>query len=248
MSINKLISIKHPIEAAMESLSIDHDKFIPLFTKLAFEAENEIGSFYQYEVKRTVLDIKGCVACLPEDAVYLQTAILGDYGCDCSDLMNGVIAGFNKPSSYGGAANTFLVVDIAGTDGVIRGFINHQIQNNKIIFENNYDGQKVTIQYLAYKKDCDGFMEISQNHVLAIKWYIIWQYFFRKSNLTGYDYGKMNKAELEWHRECAHARAQDSEMTESTRRTVVGMLHNPYIGYSLENGLYTTLGNSINIW
>ncbi len=248
MSANKLISIKNPITDAMDLIGIDHDKFIPLFTRWAEVAEKEIGSWFQYELKRKVLTIDKCVACLPDDAVYVQIAILGDMGEDCADLMANACNIINLPQSTGTAANTFLVVDLGSDQGIVRGYINHQVQNNKLIFQQDFDGQSVTIQYLRFKKDCDGFMEVGENHVQAIKWYIVWQYFFRRSNLSGYEYGKMNKAEAEWHRECAHARAQDAELTASDRAKIVGMMHDPYIGIGLSVGMNTTLGNGYSIW
>lgn len=248
MSINKFISIKDPIVSAMDNLDVDHDKFIPLFTRWAIEAEEEIGSWYQYVLKRCVLDITDCTACLPNDAVYVQIAIMGDLGTDCGDLVARACGVVNLPEATGTVANTFLVVDIGDSSGQVSGFVNHQIQNNKLIFEQNFDGQKVTIQYLAYQTDCDGFININENHKLAIQWYITWKYYMRRANLTGYEYGKMNKAEAEWHRECSHARAKDSELTSSDRRKIVGMLHNPYTGIGLAVGMNTTLGNNWNTW
>lgn len=249
MSINKLISIKNPIVTAMDTLNIDHDKFIPKFTRLAVEAEKEIGSWYQYEIKRAVLPIVNCTACLPDEAVYVQVAILGDLGESCADLVANVCNTLNLPNTTGTVANSFLVVDVGDADGTtIRGYINHQIQNNKLIFESNLDGQSVTIQYLAYVTDCDGFLEISENHVLAIKWYIIWQYYFGKTSLNSLEYGKMNKAEAEWHRECSHARAQDAQITQSDWAKIVGMYHNPMGGIGLAYGMNTTLGNGRNVW
>lgn len=252
MSINKSISIKNPIVDAMDALSIDHDKLIPKFTRWATQAETEIGAWPQYVLKREVLDIKNCVAYLPNDAVYVDIAMMGDLGCDCGDLRALYCGwgGVNLPSSYGTAANTFLVVDIgdAANGGSLRGYVNFNIQNNKMIFEHNHDGQKVTVQYLAYETDCEGFFTVGQNHVLAIKWFIIWMYYYSKTNLNSLEYGKMNKAEQEWHRECSHARAQDSMLTDSDRRKIVGMYHNPYIGHGLWVGMNTTLGNGYSIW
>lgn len=248
MSINKLISIKNPIVDAMDSLNVDHDKFIPKFTRWAVQAENEIGSWFQYVTKRQVLTINNCVACLPDDAVYVEVAVLGDLGTDCGDLMANACNAINLPTSTGTSANTFLVVDIGDNEGLIRGFVNFTIQNNKMIFEQNLDAQSVTIQYLTPEKDCDGFVMISQNHVLAIKWYIIWMYYYSNNTGNSLEYGKMNKAEQEWHRECSHARAQDSTLTPSDRKKIVGLYHNPYAGIGLNTGMYTTLGNGWNIW
>jgi len=111
--------------------------------------------------------------------------------------------------------------------------IPHVVQNNKIILDKNYNGQKLTIQYLGLETDCDGFVMISQNHVQAIMWNIIWKYYFQKKAMNSLEYGKMNDAKVEWNRECAHARAVDGELTESERDRIVTMLHDPYIGKGL---------------
>lgn len=231
---------------AMDRLGIDHDKFIPLFTRWATQAEREIGSKYQYVTKRQVLNIEHCIACLPSDAIYIETAILGDFGCDCRDLMANVCGCLgNTIGTLSGGLGSFLIVDIGtGWDGIIRGYVNHSIQNNKLVFEQDLDGKQVTIQYLAPLTDCDGFTEIGQNHVLALTEYIIWKYLFRKVNISPMEYGKMKMAKEEWERECKHARATDGQLTDSERNEIVyGMLHNPYIGISLSSGMHTTLDN-----
>lgn len=250
MSIKKLISIKNPIVEAMAILNIQHDKLMPVFTAYATAAEKKIGSPAQYELKRSVLDITQCVACLPSDAVKVEIAIMGDRGESCDNLLRTYCTNYSSPSTYGTVDNTFLVVDAFDTpDGINFGTVPFSIQNNKIIFETNrYDGQKVTVQYLSYKRDCDGFLEIGENHVDAIKWYIVWQYLYSRSAMNSLEYGKMNKAEMEWHRECAHARANDAIPTPTEWKNIVGMTHDPYAGISLNSGMYTTLGGMNNIW
>jgi hypothetical protein len=249
MSINKLISIRNPIVDAMDFLNIDHDKLIPKFTRFAEVAEKEIGSWVQYEIVRKVIPITNCTACLPNDAIYIQVALLGDHGEGCADLMNRVCTTLNAQRNYGTVQNTFFVIDMGtGTSDYIGGSIPYQMQNNKLVFEQNYDGQSVTIQYLRYKVDCDGFMEVGENHVQAIKWYIVWQYLFGKSSMNSLEYGKMNKAEQEWHRECAHARAQDAELSQSDRTNMVRQYHNPFSGIGLSVGMNTTLGGYWSIW
>lgn len=249
MSINKLISIHNPILDAMDLLNVDHDKFIPKFTRFAELAEKEIGSWAQYEVKRKVIPIINCTACLPDDAVYVQLALLGDHGEDCADLMRRWCGVLNAETNFGTVGNTFFVID-AGDDTQVnwRNSIPYQLQNNKLVFEKSYDGNSVTIQYLRFKKDCDGFMEVGENHVNAIRWYIIWQHLYGKTSMNSLEYGKMNKAEQEWHRECAHARAQDAELSQSDRNRMVADYHNPFSGIGLSVGMNTTLGGYYSIW
>jgi len=247
MSINKLISIKTPIVDAMESLNIDHDKLIPKFTRWAVLAEKEIGSTFQFEKKKAVLDVVGCVANLPNDAAFVQVAILGDHGCGCDDLMNTVCGYFNPASAYGTASNTFLVIDVGSSPDNPTSFsrLQYEIQNNKLILPYNKDASHITIQYYGAVCDEDGFPKVGENHVLALTWYIKWNY-YQSSWKNSLDYGFMNKCESEWHRECSHARAQDNILSESDRRLMVGQYHNPYVGIGLSIGMYTTLGNAWN--
>lgn len=200
--------------------------------------------------KRQVLNIEHCIACLPSDAIYIEVAVLGDFGCDCRDLMSNV-CGCLSSSPAATELPTFFVVDVGSTSGTsILGRIRHTIQNNKLIFESDMDGKQVTIQYLALETDTEGFPLVGQNHVMAISWFIVWKYYFRKTNMNSLEYGKMNKAESEWHRECSHARAVDSQLTESDRKSIVHMLHDPYIGISVSVGMRTTLDNGwgVNGW
>lgn len=250
MSQNKLISIRNPIVDAMEFLHIDHDKLIPLFTRYATIAEKQIGSAAQYELKRKVIDINQCTACLPNDCVIVEIALMGDHGENCDNLLRQICMGATMPSVYGTINNTFLVVDVGDNgQGLNMGTVPFTIQNNKLIFEtSNYSGKKITVQYLAYKTDCDGFMEIGENHVDAIRWYIVWMYLYGKQGLNSLDYGKMNTAREEWNRECSHARAMDSMPSPSDRKKIVAMMHDPYAGISLSQGMFTTLGGMYNIW
>jgi hypothetical protein len=251
MSVNKLISIKNPIADAIDDLGLDHNKFIPVFTRWAEVAEKEIGSWAQYERARGVIPITNCTACLPPDAVYVQVALLGDHGTDCADLMNRWCMTLNATTNFGTVNNTFFVVDVSSTDedgNWSSGNIPFSLQDNKMIFGRSYDGQSITIQYLRFKKDCDGFMEVGENHINAINWFIKWKYYMRSTKMNSLEYGKMNVCKSEWERECAHARAQDAELTPSERSEIVGALNSPYTGIGLSAGMNTTLGGYYSIW
>ncbi|MFA7287673.1 MAG: hypothetical protein WC055_02235 [Melioribacteraceae bacterium] len=251
MSINKLISVRNPIIDAQDFLGIDHDKDVPWFTRLATLAEQQIGSYYQYERKRKVINISNCVACLPNDAVLVEAAILGDLGEDCDNLFASACGGVGSNSVTNVNSNgLFLVVDLSPSpdSSISFGKVDYSIQNNKIIFDRSRDGQKVTVQYIRYKTDCDGFIEVGENHVNAIRWYIIYHYLFRKSGSNYIERDKMNIAFQEWNRECRHARAEDNRLTESQYREVARAYNNPMSGRGLWQGMYTTLGNFYTIW
>lgn len=244
MSINKLVSIENPIIDAITDLGLDHDKDYPVFMRWAENAFKKIGSYYQYERKRAVLDITGCAACLPCDAMILERAIMGDFGCDCESLFNECFSsGRIEVDQSNGDLSGFLIVDLAATsqNPQVYGLVKYTIQDNKIIFNNNYDGQKVTIQYVGVKTDCNGLVMISENSVEAITTYIKYMHFTRKKRKSGAELQEMQFWYREWNRCCSDARAEDATLNESDRFAMADMLNNPYAGIGLWKGMRTTL-------
>lgn len=247
MSQNKLISINNVIINLLDDLALDHTKYKPMFTNWAVWAEKQIGSFYQYSRKHAVLDICGCIAELPCDAVYLQRAIMGDRGCNCGDLFNQVCGSFSASVTAGNIDSTsFLVVDLpayatSGNSGGIYNFglVGNHVQDNKIIFDKSYDGQKVTIQYLGLELDCDNIPLIGENHVEAIGEYCMYK-FRRRKVRSGIDLGMVRDHKNEWEKLCARARGDDAELSDADRQRIVQMYHDPYIGKGLP--LVPTLG------
>lgn len=238
MSINKLISIKNAVVDAMDMMGVDHDSHLPMVMQWATLAEKEIGSYYQYVRKWKVLDICGCSAHLPEDAVKVEYAILGDQGCECGDFFYKI---FSNPSLRSGnmADNTFLVVDTDTSNSGLCRIVPYGYQDNKLIFDAKLNQKNVTIQYLGYETDCDGFMKISENHVEAITSFILYKWLLRKRKKTGVELQEMQWNYKEWDRLCAHARAMDSELTETEREEIAQMYHNPYSGRGLWVGMNT---------
>lgn len=234
-----MISIKTAIYNAMDELGLDHRTDLPLFTRWATEAEREIDSYYQFCKKRKVITIEGCCAALPKDAKSVQCAILGDLGEDCADIFSSVCASVALDSTILNSSSTndtFLIVDVGEGYTQINGSIPHVVQDNKIILTQNYDGQKLTVQYIGYSTDSEGFLKINENHLLAISEYIQWKYWRRKRNISSLEYGKMNVAREEWHREARNSRAKDNKPTDSERREMATMLSDPYIGWGLDLG------------
>jgi len=251
MSINKLVSIRNPIIEAKALLGIDHDKDDPFMINLATNAEKQIGSYYQYERTKKVLTISGCVACLPNDAVLVEIAVIGDLGTDCGDLLSRYCGGVGSNSVTNVNSNgLFLVVDLSPSlDGTVSfGYVGYSIQNNKIIFDNPHDGQQVTVQYLKFKTDCDGYLEVGENHINAIREYIMWNYLRRQSAKNYIDRDMMVLAREEWNRECRHARAEDNRLSFSQQQEAKRLYNNPMSGVGLWQGMYTTLGNFYTIW
>lgn len=249
MSINKLISIKNPIINALTIVGADRAKDMPVYVNWAMEAEKEIGSFYGFVKKKVVLDITGCKAEIPCDAVYIQMAVMGAQDCNCNDLtdlcdlngiqVNGPLAPISPPEALDQSG--FLIVDFGSTRGLRT--VDFQIQNNKIVFSSNQTSQHVTVQYLGVELDCDGLPMIGENHVRAIEHYILYRYAIRSkfsSNPININDTMLFKGE--WDRLCKHARADDAELSPTERRDIVAQIHNPFAGHSLSQGMHYVFG------
>lgn len=238
MSINKLVSIKNAIVDASDMLALDHNAMLPIFMGWATYAEKEIGG--QGVIRKfAVIDICGCTAELPCDVVDVKGAILGEHDPNCGSIFSSKIGGaLNVGSNVG---NNFIVID-AGSIGETTncGVIPYEIQDNKMVFNYEVNQDKMTIMYTGFATDCDGFIKIGENHVAAVSEYIQWKYWTRKRGKTGSEERAMNKAEMEWDRLCAHARALDSELTETERMEIAELYNDPYAGRGLYKGMTTS--------
>lgn len=245
MSINRLISIKNPIIDALDMVGADRSTNMPTFTSWAVDAEREIMSRGSMVRKKAVLDICGCKAQLPCGAVILQCAIMGDHGIDCDSLFNRCFGG-GQGSYFAntgeGFSSGFLIVDIYSpniSDGY--GQVAYQIQNNALVFNNDRDGQKITVQYIGYQEDEHGFITISENHKRAITEYILWKYGIRSQySQKPLAPSLIQYHKTEWNRLCRHARAQDNMLTESEREEIAQALNDPYAGRGLWVNMFPT--------
>jgi hypothetical protein len=240
MSINKLVSVNNVIVNLLDSLSLDHTKHKPMFVRWILDAEKQIGSYYQNIRKIEVITIKGCVAELPDDAKVLELALLGDYGCDCGDLFTKFCgSALNAQVTTGNINSTsFLVVDLPSSatseNGYIGwGMVNYVVSNNKIILDRNYDGQKLTIQYLGMSIDCNGIPEVGENHLIALEEYCLWQY-KRRNVRSGIDIGVNRDHERLWNQYCASARADDAQPSAAEQELAAKMINNPFSGRGLK--------------
>lgn len=234
--MNKLISIKVPVLNALQDMGIDMAKDVPAFTRWASQAEKEIGSFYSLRRKRAVLTIKGCTAELPCDATFVQRVLLGDFGCDCDDLFS-TILNLGSATISANTQDSFIVVN-APSDDIPTSFaysgIRWEVQQNKLVFSSNREGQKVTIQYLGFETDEDGLPKVGENHIEAIVEYIMYKYSIRsRFSPIKMDHSDVQMHWREWMRLCSHARADDAELSETDRMQIVAMIHDPWIGYGI---------------
>jgi len=236
MAINKLISVKQAIFEASEDMGFDITRDKPTFSMWAVRAEKDIGSYYSYKRQRAVLTITGCCAQLPSSAAFLKTVVMGDMGCECGEL-------FQNLYIWAGASNissneTFLVIDNPNISDYCLGGVTWSTQDNAILFSQNLDGQKVTIEYLGLEEDCDGFVMVNENHIPAIIEYIMWKFCIRSrfSNLK-MELGDIKMHQAEYFRLASDSRAMDATLTDSERNEIVAMLHDPYSGWGLSVGV-----------
>lgn len=237
MSINKLISIRNAILDATDLAAIDHNNFLPLFTTWAIKAEKEIGGLSAI-TKYKVLDICGCTAEIPCDAVIVEAAILGSHDVECGALFSNYL---NTPLvNQQKAGNNFLIIDIGSVDTPSCGIVPYDIQDNKLIFSRDLNDLKITIKYRGIVEDCDGFPLVSENHIDAIAEFIRHNWLKRKRKKTNVDMAEMRDARIEWDRMCAHARAMDNALTETQRQSILDMLDDAYARQSLSQGMKTS--------
>jgi len=239
MSINKLISIKNAILDATDMLALDHASYLPLFMTWATYAEKEIGGANVIR-KRAVLDICGCTASLPDDCAIVEGCIIGNHGTDCCSLFNNTFGAGNIPYVYGTNDSPFLIVDVFPYGGnACHSIVNYGYQDGKLLFDSCTTQTHVTIQYLGYEVDCDGFIMIGVNHVEAITEFLTYKWLKRKRKKSNVELNEMNLAKSEWSRLCAHARAEDRKLTSTQRSQVGNIINDPLAGRSLSLGMKT---------
>ena len=239
MPTSKLVSIKNPVMNAFDDMGIDISRDVPVFTRWAAEAErNGIASFYSLRRKRAVLTVQGCVAPIPCEASFVQGAILGDHGCDCGELFDRCFSGVIVTAMH--ADNSFLVVDVSENDNLSYSRIKWDVRQGMMVFSDNLNGKKVTIQYLGFDEDADGFPMVSEGHVMAIVAFIMYKYAARsRFSPNKMDHGDLAHFWKEWMRMCSEARADDAMLSDSDRQEIVAMIHDPYIGYGMEVGMHS---------
>lgn len=238
MSINKLVSIKNAIVDASDMLALDHNTMLPIFMGWATYAEKEIGGAGVIR-KFAVIDICGCTAQLPDDAFKVRGAILGSHDPNCGMLFsNSLLSSATLAST---ANSQFVVVDVGsiGSTAPYCNIVPYEIQDNKMVFNQDVAATEITIMYDGYATDCDGFVKIGENHVEAISEYIQYKYFKRKRKKSNVDMASMNNAYREWDRLCAHARALDAELTDTEREEIAQTYNDPYAGRGLYKGMRT---------
>src|SRR5690349_5160505 len=217
--MNKLVSIKVPVMNAFQDMGIDIGKDIPVFTRWAMECETGcIDSYYSYRKKIGIATISHCTAEVPDDAAFIQKIISGDHGCDCWNLFTGWdrVAFFNESSD-----NFFYVAKPDLQSGGIYGLCGWEVQAGSIVFPFDRNKEKITIQYLGFECDEDGFPKVMENHVQAIVEYIMYRYCVRsRYSPLKMDHSDIMRHKKEYESLVREARATDGMLTDSDREYI----------------------------
>jgi len=236
MSIKRKVSIKTTIQQAMDNMGIEDTRDLPIFQVWAVDADRKIGSFYSYKKKIVVLDVKDCRVKLPCDAVAVLGLLLGDHGCDCGLFFTKAFSLFGAPFRGSmDSASGFLVID-ALSSNISCTSVKWKIQDNCIVFSGNYNGNKVTIQYLGYQTDDEGWPMVNENHIDAISQYIEYKNALRH-RWRPVEYQISENAILqmkrEWGRKLRDARADDDEPSLSDKMKISAMINDPMSGIGI---------------
>lgn len=217
-------------------MGIDHNRDIPLFTSWAVEADRKIGSYYSYKKKIVVLDVVDCRAELPCEAVAVLALLLGDHGCNCNLVFNGLYSFINAQLSAHNAGSGWIVIDDSGGPSYRCENISYEIQNNHLVFRGNFDGQKVTVNILALETDADGFPLINENHVDAVAQYIEYKHALRtrwnsiENKITETAIAHMQQ---EWGRKARWSRGDDGAPSQSEQNEITRMVNDPISGLGI---------------
>lgn len=238
MSINKFIPIKDIIIDAFEDMAIDINHDLPTFKRWALKAESEISSFYALKKEVLILTVNGCIAQLPDRARIVRAIVPGDCGCDCGDLIENLITWAATNATYS-QGQVFLTIDVPDGKSPMN-TLKYYVVDNQIVFNQNLNGQKITVQVRSMVEDCNGELMVPDNHEVAIGLYLEYR-FGRRSQ---YSPNKIERSvtlatKTDWYQARDGARADDAKLSRSDRNDIVAMIHDPYIGWGLEAGMHT---------
>lgn len=211
---------------------------VPVMTRWACYADNKIGGYRLLKRKIAVLTFDHCSAELPCDIVCLLPGILwGDYGCSCDLLFTGLRQSLDGVPI---ATSSGYILPFKTNYGQVNACMaNYVIQDNKMVFNYDFDKQKITIPYIGFKEDEYGLPMVLESHVEAIGQYIQFriakqsrfkQKEFRLSETA------IDKEERLWHRMCRNARAKDAEPSDIELRGAAEIYNDPFSG--INNGLW----------
>jgi len=250
MSFNQLESIVRPkkkvssylpIQSFMDNIGMEDNRMIPVLQTWVNEADEKIGSYYAYERKIKVLNINNCKVELPCDVVAVLGVMLGDQGCECDVQFGNYYSNINagSPNSNVGSPG-FAVIDVSSGVNSTSSRPYYIVQGNSLVFSEKVTLEKVTVQYLGYIMDDDGFIMVNDTHVDAIAQYLEMKLAkkYRFIPAKRMSETAIREIDREWHRKCAHARAEDGKPSESEILFIKNLINDPTSGVGLAMWVY----------
>ncbi len=243
------VSIKEFILDTIEETEPMIQSELPQLIKWGLKADQRVGSYYQYEKKIIVSTVVNCKVQIPCGGVYVRAILIGDYGCDCTEIIDYAIRVNSSTLTFTddrglNVTNIFYWSEGNPTFASVK----WEVQGDTIVFETDMNGQLVTIQYLAYSLDGEGYPIVLESHEDAIVNYIKKKLVARKkwrvlagggnADRLQQEYMLLNK---EYHRGVRYARGEDGRPTESQRQEIAEYMNDPISGYgnALMEPLYT---------
>jgi hypothetical protein len=232
---NKLVSIKSAVVNLIEDTQ--HEEYmmmLPTLIKWGLQADQKIGSYYQYKKVIRVLAVKDCKVIIEPQAVCILGIVLGDHGCTCGTIFDKIYSQFKTLPDAFDSNLTFTYYDESiGYDEV-----DWEIQGNNIVFPFGYDdGQLMTIMFLEYEMDNEKFPLVHYCNLEAITSFITLKLTSQKTHKTFLRGGNLymdmaykKQCRRDWNRECSNARAILGEPTNSQINEIGEILNNPLSG------------------
>tara|TARA_R110000824_G_scaffold232905_1_gene421098 strand:- start:95 stop:808 length:714 start_codon:yes stop_codon:yes gene_type:complete len=212
----------------------------PVLVDWAIDADKAIGSFYDYKEEIHVLEVSNCRTKLPCGTIEVRGLLLGDHGCNCNltfDNAKLVIQDLSTGVETTGGLLAIAVVDSGDVTCNISN-IRWWVQNNNVIMDQNFDGNKVTVKLLMYQLDGDGFPLINEYNVKAIASYLEWRLAKRsmwsKNPREQFNMNMLRDLEARWERLCSDARAESSYPSNGERQELADMINNPISGRGID--------------
>jgi len=236
----KKVTIKRAILDMIEETDDTLLRELPLLKKWAVKADARIGSYYNYEKKNYVIEVENCSADIPCGVVHVLGIILGDAGCDCDVDFTSSMNIWTDTLDYisTDVLESQVVTWSDGTANIVQ--LDWEIQNGKIVFSSDYDGQYITIQGLSYEMDSEGYPIIYESHIDAISLFLKRKVLDREKwrlLKTGNDIRALQNElvllERAYHRAVRYARTEDDPITESQRRQIAEMINDPLSGHGM---------------
>lgn len=233
MAINNFVSTRKIINDFIEESGLDHNRYMLLFKRVAKRAYKEINSGgAAYKKRIEVLTFNHCCVDLPSDAIAIENIIFGDKGCNCDTIFD------NLYQQWPGELFLHQSVRFGGIDssGVVfcsNDPFDFEITDNVMKFNQDFDGQKVTMRIQYMDCDSEGFAIVNDIALNALHRYF--EMVLAKQSTWKNKEFRMSKSEIDgyingWVEAMRGAKADLMQSTPAEERALVAMYNNPLSG------------------